>query len=269
LPNSGAATQQNSRIFRNTAVLIKRPIPVQTFLDYADTRLKMFLNQKNEHRLLDKQKTHEAMNATFIAADEFNLKFEARDDVAVMHDLRIFNEGASAHIDHLFITNTLQVFIVESRLAIKQLDLHEDHRCTSHGEQMETCEIPSPIEQLKRNRQVLKKAFKKIGLPTRFGKVLAPSLHCFVALDAYSLLSNQLGRSHEYFVSPEQLNALIDQHCSGNRRTDFLAHFFTRLPAKELKRFASKLARLHTTKDIRFSNKFRHILTAPAAQDRS
>lgn len=243
-------------------MLIKRPIPVQTFLDYADSRLKMFLNQKNEQRLLDKQKTHEAMNATFIAADEFNLLFEARDDVAVLHDLRISIEGASAHIDHLFITNSLQVFIVESRLAIKQLELQQDHRCISNAGPRDVCEIPSPIEQLKRNRQVIKKVFRKIGLPTRFGQTLVPTLHCFVALDPYSLMSNKLGRSHEYFVSPEQLVALINARTERKK----LVSFFTRLPADDLKSLASKIARLHSTKEVRFSNKFRHILVPPTIQ---
>lgn len=219
----------------------------------------MFLNQKNEQRLLDKQRTHEAMKATFIAADEFNLLFETRDDVAVLHDLRIGIEGASAHIDHLFITNNMQIFIVESRLAIKQLELQQDHRCLSNAGSSDTCEIPSPIEQLKRNRQMLKKVFRKIGLPTRFGQTLVPTLHCFVALDPYSLMSNKLGRSHEYFVSPEQLVALINEHTKGQN----ILNFFTRLPAEDLKNIASKIARFHSTKDVRFSNKFRHILVPP------
>lgn len=237
-------------------MLIKRLVPVQTKLDYAASRLKLIVDAKNIYRMLDKQKTQDAMHATYVTADDFNLLYEDRQDVAVLHDLRISVPGGQLHIDHLFITDTFHVFIIESRTAECKLVLGENRHFTSTDDEAETCAIPSPIQQLKKNRFVLKRVLQQIDLPTRFGRKLIPQFHNFVLIDSRAEFSNRLGRDDEYFLSPEQLISLIDQQ--GQKKS--LLSFINKMPESELRRIARRIAHMHMPKKIRFSNKFRHIL---------
>ena len=137
-------------------MLVKRLVPVQTKLDYAASRLKLVLDAHQTYRVLNKQKTQDAMEATYITADDFDLLYAQREDVAVLHDLRISVPGGQLHIDHLFITDTFHVFIVESRTAEVKLVLGADRHFTSTDEE-DICVIPSPIQQLKKNKYVLKR----------------------------------------------------------------------------------------------------------------
>ena len=238
-------------------MLIKRLVPVQTKLDYAASRLKLIAESKNVFRLLDKQKTQEAMYATYVTADDFNLLFEDRQDVAVLHDLRISIPGGQLHIDHLFITDNFQVFIVESRTAESKLALEANrHFTSSDQDDAATCVIPSPIQQLKKNKYVLKRVLQQIDLPTRFGRRLLPQFHNYVLIDSKAEFLNRLGCDDEYFLSPEQLMALIDEQ---GQKTSLLG-FMNKMPQAELQRIARRIASLHTPKKIRFSNKFRHVL---------
>lgn len=240
-------------------MLIKRLVPVHTRLDYADSRLKLVLDANNAVRVLDKQKTQDAMHATYVTAEDFNMLLEHRPDVAVLHDLRISLPGGQLHIDHLFITDTFHVFIVESRTAESKLVLGANRHFTSSDDGAEICAIPSPIQQLKKNRFVLKRVLQQIDMPTRFGRRLLPKLHYFVLIDAHAEFSNRLGSDDEYFLSPEQLMSLIDQQ-SQNKS---LLGFMSKMPQAELHRIARRIARMHTPKKIRFSNKFRHVLLPP------
>ncbi|MDO8177453.1 MAG: nuclease-related domain-containing protein [Undibacterium sp.] len=237
-------------------MLIKRLVPVHTRLDYADSRLKLIVDAKNTVRVLDKQKTQDAIHATYVTAEDFNMLFEHRQDVAVLHDLRISMPDGQMHIDHLFITDTFQVFIVESRTAESKLVLGANRHFTSTDEEAETCVIPSPIQQLKKNRFVMKRVLQQIDLPTRFGRKLMPQFHNFVLIDANAEFSNRLGSDDEYFLSPEQLMSLIDQQSQKKS----LLSFMNKMSETELRRIARRIASMHMPKKIRFSNKFRHVL---------
>ena len=235
-------------------LLIKRLNPVQTRLDYAEPKLNA--GPGFRHRVLDKRKTQDAMEATYVAADDFNAIFEHRQDVAVLHDLRFTLAGEKLHIDHLFITDNFHVFIVESRTAATNITLNSDRHFTSTDEQAEQCAIPSPIQQLKKNKAILKRAFRHFDLPTRLGRTLMPTFHTYVLIDAKASLSNRLGSGYEYFLSPEQLISLIDQQAQKKS----LLRFFGKMAGSELRRVSRQLAKLHLPSQIRFSNKFRHIV---------
>ena len=242
-------------------MLVKRLIPVQTKLDYAASRLKLVLDAHQTYRVLNKQKTQDAMEATYVTADDFDLLYGQREDVAVLHDLRISVPGGQLHIDHLFITNTFHVFIVESRTAEVKLVLGADRHFTSTDEE-EICVIPSPIQQLKKNKYVLKRVLQEIEWPTRFGRKLIPQFHNFVLIDSKADFSSSLGNGYEYFLSPQQLMMLIDKEVQKKSISSFLS----KMPKTELRRVAYRLAHLHMPKKIRFSNKFRHILLPLSSQ---
>ncbi len=237
-------------------MLIKRLVPVQTKLDYAASRLKLVLDTNNTYRVLDKQKTQDAMQATYLAADDFDLLYAHRQEVAVLHDLRISVPDGQLHIDHLFITDTFHVFIVESRTAELKLVLGANRHFTSTDEEAEICSIPSPIQQLKKNKFVLKRVLQEIDWPTRFGRQLMPQFHNFVLIDSKADFSSFLGNGYEYFLSPQQLMMLIDKEVQKKS----LISFMNKMSESELRRIARRLAHLHMPKKIRFSNKFRHIL---------
>ena len=237
-------------------LLIKRLIPLQTHLDYADSRLKSSADAHNKNRVLDKRKTQDAIQATYVTADDFNSIFEHRQDVAVLHDLRFSVPEGKLHIDHLFITDNFHVFIVESRTAATKITLNSDRHFTSTDDQAEACAIPSPIHQLKLNKAILKRVLRGMDLPTRLGRTLTPIFHNFVLIDSQAILSNKLGTGYEYFLSPEQLITLIDRQA---QKKSFL-HFFDKMSTGALRGIARQIAQLHVSKEIRFSNKFRHIV---------
>ena len=243
-------------------MLVKRLVPVQTKLDYAASRLKLVLDAHQAYRVLNKQKTQDAMEATYVTADDFDLLYSQREDVAVLHDLRISVPGGQLHIDHLFITDTFQVFIVESRTAEVKLVLGANRHFTSTDEEEEICVIPSPIQQLKKNKYVLKRVLQEIEWPTRFGRTLVPQFHNFVLIDSKADFSSSLGNGYEYFLSPQQLMMLIDKEVQKKSISSFL----NKMPKTELRRVAYRLAQLHMPKKIRFSNKFRHILLPLSSQ---
>jgi hypothetical protein len=237
-------------------LLIKRLTPVQTHLDYAESRVKLIKDKTNRHLLLDKRKTQGAMDAVYAVADDFNAVFEDRQDIAVLHDVRISIPAGDMHIDHLFITDTFHIYIVESRTAAKKITLGSDKHFTSTDEHAEACAIPSPISQLKRNRSILKRVLRELDLPTRFGRHLSPVFHNYVLFDSQAVLSNRLGKGYEYFLSPEQLIGLINQQ---TQKKSMLS-FFDTMANGTLRSIARQIAKLHTTKQVRFSNKFRHIV---------
>jgi hypothetical protein len=237
-------------------LLIKRLVPVQTKLDYAASRLKLVLDAHHTYRVLNKQRTQDAMEATYVTADDFDMIYAQRQDVAVLHDLRISVPGGQLHIDHLFITDTFHVFIVESRTAEVKLVLGADRHFTSIDSDAETCTIPSPIQQLKKNKFVLKRVLQEIEWPTRFGRKLMPQFHNFVLIDSTADFSSYLGNGYEYFLSPQQLMMLIDKEV---QKKSFMS-FINKMAETELRRIARRLAQMHMPKKIRFSNKFRHIL---------
>ena len=243
-------------------MLVKRLIPVQTKLDYAASRLKLVLDAHQTYRVLNKQKTQDAMEATYVTADDFDLLYAEREDVAVLHDLRISVPGGQLHIDHLFITDTFHVFIVESRTAEVKLVLGADRHFTSTDEG-DICVIPSPIQQLKKNKYVLKRVLQEIEWPTRFGRKLIPQFHNFVLIDSKADFSSSLGNGYEYFLSPQQLMMLIDKEVQKKSIRSFL----NKMPKTELRRVAYRLAHMHMPKKIRFSNKFRHILLPLSSQN--
>lgn len=242
-------------------MLIKRLVPVQTKLDYAASRLKLVRDAHKAYRVLNKQKTQDAMQATYVTADDFDLLYAHRQDIAVLHDLRISVPGGQLHIDHLFITDTFHVFIVESRTAELKLILGADRHFTSTDEEAEICAIPSPIQQLKKNKFVLKRVLKEIEWPTRFGRKLMPQFHNFVLIDSKADFSSCLGNGYEYFLSPQQLMMVIDKEVQKKSLTSFMR----KMPDRELRRIARRLAHMHMPKKIRFSNKFRHILMPSSA----
>lgn len=237
-------------------MIVKRLVPVHTQLDYADSRLKLMQDSSERYRLLDKKKTQDAMHATHLIADDFNALLGERQDVALLHDLRIAVPGGLLHIDHLFITDNFHVYIVESRTAASKITLYSKHQFTSTDEHAQACAIPSPIEQLKKNSSILKRLLRQLDLPTRFGRELQPTFHKFVLIDAQAELSNKLGLGYEYFLSPPQLMSLIYQQV----RKKSLMSLIGRMPADELRRISRQIAKMHAPKKIRFSNKFRHVV---------
>ena len=157
------------------------------------------------------------MEATYVTADDFDLLYAEREDVAVLHDLRISVPGGQLHIDHLFITDTFHVFIVESRTAEVKLVLGADRHFTSTDEG-DICVIPSPIQQLKKNKYVLKRVLQEFSQSS--GKVdRAPRWEGGVGLEAFTMrLSvllavefppiNELGRNASIRISADAREAI-------------------------------------------------------------
>lgn len=246
-------------------MLIKRLNPTETHLDFADMHVPLMSNSKKEYRLLDQKKTQAAMQATYGTSDDLNNIFEHRQDVALLHDLRFSGSGGQLHIDHLFITDNFHVFIVESRTAAKKLIFEQDNQVITTDKRDESCMIPSPLRQLKHNRSILKRAFPRIAPPTRFGRQLTPTFHQYILVDDGAIVTNRKDGDTNLFITRDELVALIDAQ---TRRKSLLS-FFGRMPTKRLRHIARQIANMHLPREIRFANKFQHVVVSNPEQQLS
>ncbi len=236
-------------------MLIKRLTPAHTYLQYLDHDSIMRGDEKGLMHPVDNDKTRAAMQATYDVADNFDRIFENRSDVAVLHDLRFHGADGNLHIDHLFITHNFHVFIVESRTSGVTLSVDNAKKFTATDHAGNTCAIPSPIRQLKRNREIFKRVLRKLELPKRFGRELEPSFHHYLLISPDTILFNRSGIDFDFFITAPQLVALINIHA---QQRSFLS-FFQKMPATQLRRTARQIAKIHAPKKVRFSSKFRHV----------
>ncbi len=110
-------------------------------------------------------------------------------DWAVIHDLKIQNNGFSAHIDHILINRFLDIYLFESKNYTYSLKITADGEfLVFDGRHYQSVE--SPLAENEKRIQVLRKVLgeNKI-LPRRMGITHRPKIKSFVLL---SLTSNVL-----------------------------------------------------------------------------
>lgn len=114
-------------------------------------------------------------------------------DRALLHDLR-FEIGADVvQIDHLILTRSLHVFLLETK------NFNGNVRINEYGEFSveypgERCVgIPSPLEQSRRHEGPLRKLFDTLGIVGRSGR--SPQIHHCVLVHPQSLIHRPSGES--------------------------------------------------------------------------
>ncbi|MAM83411.1 MAG: hypothetical protein CL472_01875 [Acidobacteria bacterium] len=101
-------------------------------------------------------------------------EFRHRDDVVVIHDLRIEEEGDIAQIDHIVINRRRQAIVLETKALKAEISCNEEGEWEAvYGSQRYS--IASPLEQCKRHAAVLRRwlARRKTALREVIPVVLA------------------------------------------------------------------------------------------------
>lgn len=89
---------------------------------------------------------------------------------SVLHDLRVEVDGQVAQIDHLLINRCLEFYVLETKRFHAGVRINEEGEFESWNSFKKCFEgMPSPLLQNQRHIEVLKKATKKLQLPTRLG----------------------------------------------------------------------------------------------------
>lgn len=85
-----------------------------------------------------------------------NQEFRHRDDIVVIHDLRIEEEGDIAQIDHVVINPRRQAIVLETKALKAEISCNDEGEWeASYGRQKYS--IASPVEQAKRHAAVLRR----------------------------------------------------------------------------------------------------------------
>lgn len=115
------------------------------------------------------------------AAYEINFYFEATQNWAVIHDLRLEYEGRVAQIDHLLIDRFLTIYVCESKRFCEGISINEYGECVTYREG-KVYGMPSPFEQNNKHVAVLKAVCDAgvIMLPKRLGITLKPDFTSLV-----------------------------------------------------------------------------------------
>jgi hypothetical protein len=176
-------------------MLIKKP-------DSQSENLKI-LQRLQEFPLTSNQRFHverELSNIKSGARGEkdtaYFLEFEYRDsrNWAIIHDLRLEQNGFVAQIDHLLINRFLETYVLESK------NFHYGIKITEEGEFLVRTNngykaIESPLEQNRRHIQVLGEVIKASGItPTRLGIPIPLTFHNYVLVAPKSRVNRPPGK---------------------------------------------------------------------------
>lgn len=234
-------------------MLLKSTDPLERYL----VELVQAQGMLGSHEHADTARTTVHQQACVMAFHEFagylNEAFGLDKDYAVAHDLRFNCEAGRAHIDHLIISRTFDVFIIESRIAGDELRVGENEEFTSRYRDGAAFRIRSPITQLRRSLAVMQHVFRSIELPERFGMKLVPRFHRLVVLPTGTTFTNTSSIPSQQFVRPKELLRVV----IGSTRASSLRGFFSSLSPDQMRDIGRIVVRWHTPDKIDFIGKYR------------
>lgn len=208
-----------------------------------------------EHAYAARTTVHQ--QASVMAFHEFagylNEAFGLDKDFVVAHDLRMQSEVGRAHIDHLIISRSLDVFVIESRLAGDVLIVNDEEEFSARYRDGAVFHIRSPITQLRRGAVVLQHLFRRIELPSRFGATLIPKFHRLILVPESMTLSNRSAVAPEMFVKPKELLRRV----IGTGRASPLSAFLFAATSDQLRDVGRIVVRWHTPERVDFIAKYR------------
>lgn len=150
------------------------------------------------------------------AFDIDNLLSEA-DDVAVIHDLYITEGGETAHIDHVIINQCVDVYLVDSSLALTQLYVDQDGDWSIAGESAINVPTLSPVSDLRSKAIMLGRIIghNRHFLPEHLNEAVVPNISYFVlnSNEATTKTSNK----EEFLIEPGDIPSHIKPRGIVNR----------------------------------------------------
>jgi hypothetical protein len=110
-----------------------------------------------------------------------NFYYAASPNWAVIHDLRVEQNGRTAQIDHLLINRSMECYVLESKHFHAGIKITEDGEFMRWNDYKHTFEgMPSPLLQNERHIAVLRDVMATLDLPARMGLRITFSFQTFV-----------------------------------------------------------------------------------------
>lgn len=175
--------------------------------------------------------------------------------VALFHDLRLNTERGIGHIDHLVVTRFLDVFIIESHYYGDELEINEREEffaCYADGRKIA---IRSPFTQLRRNLAAVQSVFKQLGLPKKYGELIVPQFHRYIALSPETRLNNQSALNSNGFIQPK---ALVKNIYKAAHRSLLSTTFYSVSPV-QLREMMHLVTDWHDSRKVDFIAKYRAV----------
>ena len=209
----------------------------------------------SEHAFSSRTTVHQ--QACVMGFHEFagylNEAFGVEKDFVVAHDLRIQCEIGRAHLDHLIITRSLEVFIIESRIAGDELCVSENEEFSARYRDGAAFRIRSPISQIRRGVAVMQHMFRRIELPDRLGVKVVPRFHRFIVLPEGMRLTNASAVRNEHFVTARELLRIV----MGSARGSTIKTFLSSISPDQLRDIGRIVVRWHSPDKVDFIGKYR------------
>lgn len=142
--------------------------------------------------------------------------FKASNNWAVIHDLRIEQNGRTAQIDHLLINRFLDFYVLESKHFHAGLKITDDGEFLRWNNIKRTYEgMPSPLAQNDRHIAVLRDLVAGIDLPSRLGIRISPSFFSLVLVAPGARIDRSRKFDCSRVIKADQLRKTIDKDLDG------------------------------------------------------
>lgn len=169
---------------------------------------------------------------------------------ALLHDLRFSVEGEVIQIDHMIITRSLFVYLLETKNFNGSLHINEFGEFSVEYSGERVFGIPSPLEQSRRHEGPLRKLFTTLGIEGRNGG--APQIHHCVLVHPSSIIHRPPAKKLDTgnVIKADQFRAwhekFVDQ---ANGVGTVLGALLNIRGSDTIKEFAQKLVRQHRPVD--------------------
>ncbi|MGH8191196.1 MAG: nuclease-related domain-containing protein [Rhodanobacteraceae bacterium] len=129
---------------------------------------------------------------------------------AIIHDLRVEQNGRVAQIDHLFLNRWMDCYVLESKHFHASVKITEQGEFLRWNDFKRTYEgMESPLEQNERHIAVLKDVMKNLDLPVRLGVRIKPAFHSFVLVSAKSRVDRPKNFDTSRVIKADQIKTSI------------------------------------------------------------
>lgn len=158
-------------------------------------------------------------------------------NTAVIHDLRIEQNGRVAQIDHLLIHRSMKFVVLETKNFASGLKIQANGEFLRYNNFSKTYDgMPSPIEQNNRHIAVLKDVVDGIKMPSGFIFALTPHFYNRVMVSSNARVIRDEGfKDNHRVIKSDQFESSYEKILDGGSMAD----------QSELERVAKTIAALH------------------------
>lgn len=172
-------------------------------------------------------------------------------DRALLHDLRFKVDGDVIQIDHMVITRSLFVYLLETKNFNGSLHINEFGEFSVEYSGERVFGIPSPIEQSRRHEGPLKKLFSTLGIEGRNGG--APQIHHCVLVHPTSIIHRPDTKKLDTgnVIKADQFRAWHEKFADQTTGLGVVVGSLLNMRGSDtIKEFAHKLVRQHRPADL-------------------